>query len=150
MRTAATSSLPILATTTTRTLEDERGSLQPPLPQRPEVPPQVERQPGGEAEAALAGGAGAPGGGELLDALAGEVGLHRQLQAEAEAGLALDRRPFQEILAIGLEAVGGIARGEARQPVERQAGGTAEKTFQPGAADLLAARHVAAGTDDRR
>src|SRR3954467_11885806 len=70
-------------------------SPQPALPQRPEVPAQIERQPGGEAEAAFAGGAVAPGGGELLDALAGEVGLHGQLEAEAEAGFALDRRALQ-------------------------------------------------------
>src|SRR5436853_3538592 len=125
-------------------------SPQPAPPQRPQIPPQVERQPGGEAEAALAGGAVAPGGGELLDALAGEVGLHGQLEAEAEAGLALDRDAVEEILAVGLEAVGGVAGGEAGEPMEGEAGEAAEHPFQPGTADLLASGHVAAGADHGR
>src|SRR5690606_10652379 len=60
------------------------------------VPLQVVRQPGAQAEAGLAGGAVAPGRGDLADAAAGGVGLGGDLQRVGEAALALDREVEQD------------------------------------------------------
>src|SRR5215471_3157784 len=83
-----------------------------------EVPLQVVRQPLHDAEARLAFGAVAPGARDFGDAIAVQVGLHRELQSEFEAGDAFDTELMHHACIVKFEAVGGVMRGNAAEPVQ--------------------------------
>ena len=99
----------------------------PPTDERAPIPAQVVRQPLAKLEVALAGRPIAPRRRHLGDPPAVERRLHRQLERQLEAGLALDRDRVEEAARVELEVVGRVVGAHAGEPVQGQARGAAHQ-----------------------
>src|SRR5580698_10252592 len=73
--------------------------------------------------------------------------LHRQLQPQLKSGDTFDLEVVDHLRVVELEAVGGVMRGYAAKPMQRQATGARHQLLEGRSANQLAARHVPAAAD---